>query len=118
MPGSRPYAPAMVASMACATDQSSGTRFRVSAARRGDHGAALRLSVEAEARAATTELLWDQAEVALDRADVLLLAGRPAEARTAAEDALARFERKEYAIGIRRARDFLAALPGWSAGAT
>jgi len=82
------------------------------AARRGNHEAALRLSREAEARAGTTELLWDQAEVALDKAQIRALAGRPAEARAAAEDALARFERKEYAIGIRRAREFLEALPG------
>ena len=88
------------------------TNGAVIAARRGDHGEALRLSREAEAFAAATDLLWDQADVALDKAEILLLAGRPAEARAAAEDALARFERKEHALGIRRVREFLAALPG------
>lgn len=83
----------------------------VIAGRRGDHDVPLRLSREAEAAAATTELLWDQGYIALDRAEVLLLAGRPAEALAAAGDSLERFERKEYAIGIRRAREFLAALP-------
>lgn len=62
--------------------------------------------------AAATDFLVDQGDTSLDRAEVLLLAGRPVEARTAAESALASFERKEYAIGIRRAREFLAALPG------
>ncbi len=84
----------------------------VVAARRGDLGEAFRLSEDTEAVAAPTDRLIDQADVALDRAEILLLAGRPAEARASAADALARFERKEYAIGIRRAREFLAALPG------
>jgi len=83
----------------------------VAAARRGDLVDAFRLSDEAEAIAAPTDCLIDQADVALDRAEILLLAGRSAEARASAEEALARFERKEYAIGIRRARAFLAALP-------
>jgi class 3 adenylate cyclase len=83
----------------------------VIAARRGDLAEALRLAGEAEALAATTDFLGDQADVALDRAEILHLAGRPAEARAAAEDALARFERKEFAIGIRSARDFIATLP-------
>ena len=84
----------------------------VIAARRGDHVEARRLTMEAEALVAPTDCLMDQGDIALDRAEVLLLAGRPADARTAAEDALARHERKEYAIGIRRARAFLEALPG------
>jgi hypothetical protein len=84
----------------------------VIAARRGDHVEALRVAAEAEALVAPTDCLIDQGDIALDRAEVLLLAGRPPESRAAAEDALASFERKEYAIGIRRAREFLAALPG------
>ena len=80
-------------------------------ARRGDLAEALRLAGEAEALAATTDFLMDQGDVALDRAEVLQLAGRPAEARAAAEDALERYERNEYAIGIRSARDFIATLP-------
>ena len=82
----------------------------VVAARGGNLDSALRLSQEAMELILATDLLMDQGDVALDHAEVLLLAGRPAEARAAAEDALARFERKEYAIGIRRAREFLAAL--------
>lgn len=84
----------------------------VIAARRGDLAEALRLSMDAEMLAASTDLLIDQADVALDQAEVLMLAGRPVEARAAAEVALERFERKEYAIGIRRAQEFLAAHPG------
>jgi class 3 adenylate cyclase len=87
------------------------TMGAVVAARHGDLEEALRLSAEAEAIAAPTDCLIDQADVALDRAEILLLAGRPHEARAAAADALERFERKEYAIGIRRGRAFLAALP-------
>jgi len=83
----------------------------VIAARRGDITEALRLSAEADALVAPTDCLIDQGDIALDRAEVLLLGGRPADARAAAGDALARFERKEHAIGIRRAREFLAALP-------
>jgi ATP/maltotriose-dependent transcriptional regulator MalT len=84
----------------------------VVAARRGDLDEAFRLSDDAEAIAAPTDCLIDQADVALDRAEILLLAGRPGEARASAADALERFDRKEYAIGIRRTREFLAALPG------
>ena len=82
------------------------------AARQGDLAEALRLSAEADALVAPTDCLADQADIALDRAEILLLAGRPDEAHAFAADALERFERKEYAIGIRRAREFLAALPG------
>jgi tetratricopeptide (TPR) repeat protein len=88
----------------------------VLAARGGDLDGALRLSQKAMDLVLATDLLMDQGAVTLERAEVLLLAGRPAEARAVAEDALARFERKEYAIGIRRARAFLAALPGDDAG--
>ena len=84
----------------------------VIAARRGEFEEALRLAGEGEALVAPTDCLVDQGEIALDSAEVLLLAGRPADARAAAGDALARFERKERAIGIRRARAFLEALPG------
>ncbi len=84
----------------------------VVAARRGDIEGALRLSDEALAMADQTDCLIDQADVALDRAEIFLLAGRSVESHVAAEDALARFEHKEYAIGIRRARAFLAAMPG------
>lgn len=84
----------------------------VVAARRGEISRACQLAEEAEVMVEPTQCLIDQADVALDRAEVLLLAGRPDEARASAEDGLGRFERKEYAIGIRRSREFLAALPG------
>lgn len=61
--------------------------------------------------AAATDFLIDQGDAALDRAEVLSLAGRTAAARASAEEALDRFEPKEYAIGIRRARAFVDALP-------
>jgi hypothetical protein len=83
----------------------------VIAARRGDLAEALRLSADAEAMAAATDFLIDQGDAALDRAEVLSLAVRTAAARASAEEALDRFERKEYAIGIRRARAFVDALP-------
>ena len=83
----------------------------VIAARRGDPEDALQLSGEATELVMDTDFLMDQGDIALERAEILSLAGRPVEARTAAEDALARFERKEYAIGIRRAREFLSSLP-------
>jgi hypothetical protein len=83
----------------------------VIAARRDEIAKARRLSAEAVALVASTECLTDQADIGLDRAEVLLLAGRRAEAHAAVDIALGRFERKEHAIGIRRAREFLAALP-------
>ena len=79
----------------------------VIAARGGDLEHALEWSREAVRLAEVTDLLIDQGEVALDRAEILLLAGRPDEARASAADALERFERKEYAIGIRRAKAML-----------
>ena len=87
----------------------------VVAARRGDVAEAFRLTGEAEAAAAATDCPVDQGEVALDRAEVLLVAGRAADARAAAVIALARHEHKGYAIGKRRARAFLASLPEGSA---
>ena len=84
----------------------------VIAARRGALADALRLAAEAEALVALTDCLIDQGDIALDRAEVLLLAGRRVDARAAAGDALARFERKEFAIGIRRAGQFLEVLSG------
>ncbi len=71
---------------------------------------ALRLSDDAVALVGTMDFLTRQADVALDRAEVLLLVGRPDEVRATAEDALARFERKEHAVGIQRAREMLARL--------
>jgi len=81
-------------------------------ARRGRIPEALRCSDNALAMVSPMDFRLLQGNVALDRAEVLRLAGRPEDARASAEDALERFERKEYAVGIRRARAFLEALPG------
>jgi ATP/maltotriose-dependent transcriptional regulator MalT len=75
--------------------------------RRGQSDVAFRLSGEAEELAATTDLAVVQADVALDKAEILQRAGRLHESRAAADDARARFEHKEHAIGIKRARAFL-----------
>lgn len=80
------------------------------ASRRGDHEEGLRLADEGLRVAAETDFLMLQGNVALDRAEVLRLARRPAEARAAATDALERHERKGHAIGARRARELLARL--------
>jgi hypothetical protein len=82
------------------------------AARRGDHREALRLADEGLRVAAETDFLMLQGNVALDRAEVLRIARRPAEARAATTDALEKHERKEHAIGTRRARELLARLDG------
>lgn len=82
----------------------------VIAARRGGLEVALERSAEAVDRLASTDLLADQGFVALDRAEVLRLAGRPEDARAAAEDALARFERKQHALGVQQARVMLERL--------
>ena len=82
----------------------------VLAARRAALDEAIRLSDEALATTAGKGYLVLQADVSLDRAEILHLAGRPDEARASAADALAKHERKEYAIGIRRAREMLERL--------
>jgi len=82
----------------------------VVAARRGVTADALRMVDEAVRVAAATDLLILQGDTALDRAEVLHLVGRAGDARAAATDALATYERKEYAIGIRRARAFVEKL--------
>ena len=79
------------------------------AARAGRFDQALRLSSAAESEA-TPDLVADLAYVRLDRAEILLAAGRPDEALALAGDALAMFERKEFAAGVRRARAVLAGL--------
>ncbi len=82
----------------------------VLAARRRDWDKAFSMADEGWRRISATDFLANQGEIALDRAEVLQLAGRPAEARASAADALERFERKEHAIGIRRAREMLERL--------
>ena len=80
------------------------------AARRGRFDEAELFLEEAERIAAPTDLLPDKAQLALDRAEVMRLAGRLDEARAAAQDALAKYEQKEHVVGARRARRFLDVL--------
>ena len=48
--------------------------------------------------------------MALDRAHVLLAAGRVEDARASAEDALDRYRTKEHEVGARRAAELLGAM--------
>lgn len=76
-------------------------------ARRGDSAGALALSEEAAALAAPTGLEVIKADVALDRAHVLIEAGRVAEAMATAEEALRRYRAKEHQVGARAALGLL-----------
>ena len=71
--------------------------------RAGDTEAALASIDEASTLVAPTGLAILQAEVALDRAHILLDAGRDAESRVSAEEALRRYRAKEHEIGARAA---------------
>ncbi|HET9309772.1 MAG TPA: adenylate/guanylate cyclase domain-containing protein [Actinomycetota bacterium] len=79
-------------------------------ARRGDHDEAIRLAREAVALGDRTDMLDDRASARLDLAEVLGLAGRPDEAATALEEALALYERKGNVVMAGRVRDRLAML--------
>jgi class 3 adenylate cyclase/tetratricopeptide (TPR) repeat protein len=91
----------------CATHRSLRARLL---ARGGDIDAALASIDEAAALAAPTGLAIVKADVALDRAHVLLAAGRVEDARASAEDALGRYRTKEHEVGARRAVAMLDAL--------
>ncbi|MGE5461509.1 MAG: tetratricopeptide repeat protein, partial [Solirubrobacterales bacterium] len=78
---------------------------------RGEHEEAIRLIVEATEIAAPTDYLEIQAGTAAVRGLVMRAAGRSEEARSAFEDALARYERKGAVPLVRRIRDELATLP-------
>lgn len=82
----------------------------VVAARSGGIEEASRLSDAALAMIGPMDLLAAKGDVALDRAEVLRLAGRLSDARASASDARAMYGRKEYAIGTRRARAMLERL--------
>ena len=69
--------------------------------RAGGPEAALASIDEASTLAAPTGLAILKAEVALDRAHVLLAAGLHAEARVSAEEALRRYRAKEHEVGAR-----------------
>jgi class 3 adenylate cyclase/tetratricopeptide (TPR) repeat protein len=84
-------------------------RGRVSA-RRGETADAERLVRAAVEFLAPTDALVGQAEVMLDLAEVLDLAGRPDEARAAARDAVRLYERKGADAGVRLAEARVAKL--------
>ena len=79
-------------------------------ARKGDIDEALASIDEAAALAAPTGLAIIKAEVALDRAHILLAAGRGQDARASAEDALDRYRMKEHEVGARGALALLATM--------
>jgi tetratricopeptide (TPR) repeat protein len=79
-------------------------------ARAGDVDAALASIDEATGIAAPTGLAIIKADVALDRAYVLLAASRVEDAMASAEDALGRYRTKEHEVGARRAAALLGAI--------
>ena len=79
-------------------------------ARRGEHLEAERLARAAVELAASTDSLQDKGETAFALAEVLLAAGRRAEAAEAAEAALLAWERKGVVGRVGKARGFLAKL--------
>jgi tetratricopeptide (TPR) repeat protein len=79
-------------------------------ARRGEHVEAERLARAAVELAASTDSLQDKGETAFALAEVLLAAGRRAEAAEAAEAALLAWERKGAVGRVGKARGFLAKL--------
>jgi tetratricopeptide (TPR) repeat protein len=79
-----------------------GTRAKV-LARRGEADEAVALAREAVAIAMRTDFLSLHGDALLNLADTLELAGRQAESRAAAAEALALYERKENVVGAARA---------------
>ncbi len=79
-------------------------------ARAGDIDTALASVGEAAALAAPTGLAIVKADVALDRAHVLLAADRVEDAMASAEDALGRYRTKEHEVGARYAVALLGAM--------
>ena len=79
-------------------------------ARRGERAQAERLAREAVAICEETDMLDAQGDAYADLAEVLLLAGTPAEAAAALNQALERYERKENLVSASRVRDRLAEL--------
>jgi class 3 adenylate cyclase/tetratricopeptide (TPR) repeat protein len=80
------------------------------AARRGEVDEAERLLAAAAERVGPTDFMSLRFDLALARADVARLAGRPAEAREALEYALALAERKENVLAANRVRELLATV--------
>jgi tetratricopeptide (TPR) repeat protein len=79
-------------------------------ARRGRHAEAEPLAHEAVAIGEGTDMLNLQGDAYADLAAVLLLAGKPDEARAALEQALDRYERKGNLVMTRRTHDRLAGM--------
>jgi tetratricopeptide (TPR) repeat protein len=79
-------------------------------ARAGDIDGALGSIDEASALLAPTDLAIVKADVALDRAHVLLAAGLIDDARASAGDAVGRYRTKEHEVGARQAAAMLAAI--------
>lgn len=88
-----------------------GVRAKIRA-RRGEPGLAITLAGDAVRLAKPTDLLVIQADALLDLADVMAIAGRPADAQSAARRGLELYERKGNVVSAARAREFLnAAAP-------
>jgi class 3 adenylate cyclase/tetratricopeptide (TPR) repeat protein len=81
-------------------------------ARRGEHAPAELLAREAVVIAERTDMLMQQGNAHADLADVLVMAGQPAEAEDELRQALERYERKENVVMAGRIRERLAALAG------
>jgi tetratricopeptide (TPR) repeat protein len=79
-------------------------------ARRGDFGAAIRLTEESISILQGTQELLTLPDLVLGQADVLRLAGRSDQAATALERAIELFERKGALAEVRRARELLASV--------
>ena len=77
-------------------------------AHRGDHAEAERHTREAVGIGEGTDMLNAQGDAHGDLAEVLLLAGKPAEAAAALEQALERYERKGNLVMAERTRTRLA----------
>jgi tetratricopeptide (TPR) repeat protein len=78
-------------------------------ARRGEFEEAEKLAREGVAIAAASEFVVLHADVLLDLAEVLELAGRPEEARTAAAEAVSIYERKGNVAAARTAQSLVSA---------
>jgi len=81
-------------------------RAKIHAAQ-GEFDEAEAVAREAVEIASMTDHLDLRGQMSLDLADVLRAAGRHEDARRAAEDALANFDRKGNLVGVERVRRFL-----------
>jgi class 3 adenylate cyclase/tetratricopeptide (TPR) repeat protein len=77
-------------------------------ARTGQLDEGMELAREAVTILSATDILARRAEALIDLAEILDLAGRGAEARSALDDAIALLDQKEHHVGLERARAALA----------